>query len=147
MLPVVLYGCETWSLTLKKESRLRVFKNMILRQIFWLKTDENEEWRMLHNDELNILYHSPNKVRVIKSRRLRWTANIYRMEEGRSSFKIWTGKPTKRRPLWRPRRRWEDSIRMDHKEIGANTRNLDYSALGRDYWIALVNAALNLRVS
>ena len=117
ILPVVLYGCETWSLTLREECRLRVFENRILRQIFGPKRDENGEWRRLHNEEIHSLYHPPNIVRVIKSRRLRWAGNVARMEKGRSAFKILTGKPTRKRPLRRPRRRWEDNIRMDIKEI------------------------------
>ena len=98
--PVVLYGCETWSLTLRKERRLRVFENRILRQIFRPKLDENGERRRLHNEELHSLYRSPNIVRVIKSRRLRWTGHVARMEEGRSTFKILTCKPTGRPPRW-----------------------------------------------
>ena len=90
ILPVVLYGCETWSLTL----RLRVFENRILRRIFGPKGDENGEWRRLHNVEFHSLYLSPNIVRVIKSRRLRWSGHVARMEEGRTAFKILTGKPT-----------------------------------------------------
>ena len=133
-MPVVLYGSETWSLTLREESRLRVFENRILRRIFGPKRDENGEWGRLHNEELHSLYRSPNIVRVIKSRRLRWAGHVARMEEGRSAFKILTGKPTRKRPLGRCRRRWEDNIRMD-------------SALDRDYWRALVNVALNLRVA
>ena len=93
ILPVVLYGCETWSLTLREEKRLRVFENRILRRIFRPKRDENGEWRRLHNEELHSLYRSPNIVRVIKSRRLRWAGHVARMEEGRSAFKILTGKP------------------------------------------------------
>ena len=81
-LPVVLYGCETWSLTLKEEYRLRVFENRILRRIFGQKRDENREWRRLHNEELHSLYRSPNIVRVIKSRRIRWAGHVARMEEG-----------------------------------------------------------------
>jgi hypothetical protein len=92
------------------------------------------------------LYRSPNIVKVIKSRKLRWAGHIARMEEARSAFKILTGKPTGKRPLRRPRRRWEDNIRMDLKEIGTNTRNWVVSAQDRDYWRALVNAELNLRV-
>ena len=84
---------------------LRVFENRILRRIFGHKRDENGEWRRLHNEELHSLYRSPNIVRVIKFRRLRWSGNLTRMEEGRSSFKILTGKPTGKRPLGRPRRR------------------------------------------
>ena len=87
-MPVVLYGCETWSLTLREESRLRVFENKILRRIFGPKRGENGEWRRLHNEELHSFYRSPNIVRVIKSRRLRWAGHVARMEEDRSAFKI-----------------------------------------------------------
>ena len=84
----MLYGCETWSLTLREESRLRVFENRILRRVFGPKRDENGEWRRLLNWELHSLYRSSNIVRVIKSRRLRWAGHVARMEEGRSAFKI-----------------------------------------------------------
>ena len=77
----MLYGCETRSLTLREESRLRVFKNGIMRQIFGLKRDENGEWRRLHNEELHSLYRSPNIVRMIKSIRMRWAGHVARMEE------------------------------------------------------------------
>ena len=110
------------------------------------KRDENGEWRRLHNKELHSLYRSPNIVRVIKSRRLRWAGHVARMEEGRSAFKILTGKSNGKRPLGRPRRRWEDNIRMDLEEIGINAENWVDSAQDRNYWRALVNAALNLRV-
>ena len=72
VLPLVLYGCETWPLTLREESRLRLFENRILRRIFGPEKDENGEWRSLHNEELHSLYRSPNIFRVIKSRSLRW---------------------------------------------------------------------------
>jgi hypothetical protein len=84
----VLCGCETWSLTLKEESRLRVFENRILKRVFGPKRDEIGELRRLHNDELHSLYSSPNVVRVVKSRRLRRAGHIVRMEECRSAFKI-----------------------------------------------------------
>ena len=117
-----------------------------LRRIFGPMRDENGEWRRLHNEELHILYRSPNIVRVINSRRLRWAGHVVRMEEGRSAFKILTGKPTGKRHLGRPRRRWEEFIRMDLEEIGINAGNWVDSAQDRNYWRALVNAALNLRV-
>ena len=85
-------------------------------------------------------------MRVIKSRRLRWAGHVARMEESRSAFKMLTGKPTEKRPLGRPRRRWEDNIRMDLEEIGISAGNWVDSAQNRDYWRALVNAALNLRI-
>ena len=92
------------------------------------------------------MYRSPNIVRVIKSRRLRWAGHIARMEEVRSAFKISTGKRVGKRPLGRPRRRWEDNIRMDLEKLGINAGNWVDSAQDRNYWRALVNAALNLRV-
>ena len=90
------------------------------------------------------MYRSPNIVRVIKSRRLRWPSHVGRIEEDRNAFKILTGKPTGKRHLGRPRRRWEDNIRMDLEEMGINTRNWVDLAQDRDYWRALVNAVLNL---
>ena len=84
----MLYGCETWSLALREESRLRVFENWILSRIFGPKRAENGEWRKLHNEELHSLYCSPNVVRVIKSRRLRWAGHVARMEEGMGAFKF-----------------------------------------------------------
>ena len=93
-----------------------------------------------------VFYHSPNIVRVNKFRRLRWAGHVARMEVGRSAFKMLTGTPTGKRPLGRPSHRWEDNIRMDLKEIGINTRNWVESAHDRNYWRALVSAALNLQV-
>ena len=85
-------------------------------------------------------------IRVIKSRRLRWTGHVARMQEDKSAFKILTGKPTGKRYLGRPRHRWEDNITMDLENIVINAGNLVDSAQERDYWSALVNVALNLRV-
>ena len=87
---------------LREEFRLRVFENRILRRIFGPKRDENGEWRRFHNEELHSLYRSPNIVRVIKSRRLRWAGHVARME-GKSAFKILTGTSTGKRPLESPR--------------------------------------------
>ena len=84
ILPVVLYGCETWLLTLREERKLRVSKNMVLRIIFGSRRDEvRGEWRRLHNEELNDLYSSANIVRVMKSRRMRWAGHVVRMGEER----------------------------------------------------------------
>jgi hypothetical protein len=83
ILPVVLYGCETWSFTLREEHRLRVFENRVLRRIFRTKREEEGSWRKLHNDKLHSLYSSPNIVRVIKSRRMRWAGHVVRMGEGK----------------------------------------------------------------
>ena len=102
--------------------------------------------RRLHNEELHCLYRSPNIVRVIKSRRLRWAGHVARMEGGRSAFKLLTGKPTRNRPLGRPRLRWEGNIRKDLEEICINAGNWVNSVQDREYWRAFVNAPLNLRV-
>ena len=89
-----------------------------MRRIFWPKRDENGEGRKLHNEELHSLYRSPNIVRMIKSKRLRRAGHVARIKEGRSSLKILTGKPTGKRPLDRPRRRWEDNITLYLEEVG-----------------------------
>ena len=117
-MPVVLYGCESWSLTLREECRLRAFENRVLRRIFGSKRDEvTGEWRKLHNEELNDLYSSPNIVRVIKSRRMRWAGHVARMVEKRGVYRDLVGKHEGKRPLRRPRRRWEDNIKMDFQEV------------------------------
>jgi hypothetical protein len=93
ILPVVLYGCETWSLTLREEQRLRVFENRVLR-IFGPKRDEvTGEWRRPHNEELNDLYSSPNTIRVIKSRRMRRAGHVAHMGEKRGAYRILVGRP------------------------------------------------------
>jgi len=106
ILSVVLYGCETWSLTLSGERSLRVSENRVLRRISGPKRDKVErEWRKLHNEELNDLYSSPNIDQVIKSRRMRWTGHVARMGERRVVYRVSVGKPGGKRPLGRPRRR------------------------------------------
>jgi len=118
ILPVVLYGCETWSLTLREERKLRVFENRVLRKIFGPRRDEvTGEWRRLHNAELNDLYSLPNIVRVIKSRRMRWAGHVAHMGEERGVFRVLVGKLEGRGPLGRPRRRWADIIGKDLQEV------------------------------
>ena len=94
ILPVVLYGCETWSLTLRKEGRLRVFENRVSRRIFGPKRDEvTGEWRKLHNEELNDLCCSRDIYRLIKSRRIRWAGHVACMGESRGVYRVLVGKP------------------------------------------------------
>ena len=91
-MPVVLYGCETWSLTLREERKLRAFENMVLRRIFGRRRAEvTGEWRRLHNEELNDLYSSHNILRVIKSRRMRWAGHVARMGKERGCIGSWWG--------------------------------------------------------
>jgi hypothetical protein len=119
ILSVVLYGCETWSLTLREEYRLGVFENRVLRRIFRPKRYEvTGEWRKVHNEELHDLYSSPSIIRIIKARRMRWAGHVARMGEKSNSYRLLVGKPEGRRPLGRPRRRWVDNIRMDLVEVG-----------------------------
>jgi len=113
-LPVILYGCETWSLTLREERKLRVFEKMVLRRIFGPRRDEvRGEWRRLHNEELNDLYPSPNILRVIKSRRIRWAGHVARMGEESGVYRVLVGKPEGNKSMGRPRRRWVYNIRTD----------------------------------
>jgi len=106
ILPVVLYGYETLSLILREERRLRVFENRVSRRIFGPKRDEvTGAWRKLHNEILNELYCSPNIVRMIKSRRMRWAGHVARMVEGRAVYRVLVGKPEGKGALERPRRR------------------------------------------
>jgi hypothetical protein len=105
ILLVVLYRCETWSLTLREEHRLRIFENRELRRIFGPKREEDRSCRKLHNDELHSLYSSPNVVRVVKLRRMRWVGHVARMGEGRGIYRILVGRPEGTRPSGRPRRR------------------------------------------
>jgi len=105
------------------------------------------EWRRLHNEELNELYSSPNIVRVIKSRRMRWAGHVARMVEERGMYRVLVGKPEGKRPLGTPRRRWVDNIRMDLREVGCGYMDWFGLAQDRDSWRTLVSAVMNLRVS
>jgi len=147
ILPVVLYGCETWSLTLREERRLRVFENRVLRRIFGPKRDEvTGEWSKLHNEKLNNLYCSPTIVRVIKSSKMRLAGHVARMGERRGVYGVLVGKPEGKRPLGRPRRRWEGNIKIDLQEVESGV--IDWIELAQDWdrWRTLVNVVMNLRV-
>ncbi|KAJ4429604.1 hypothetical protein ANN_21790 [Periplaneta americana] len=125
----------------------QVFENKVLRKIFGAKRDEvTGEWRKLHNAELQALYFSPDKIRNIKSRRLRWAGHVARMGESRNAYRVLVGRPEGKRPLGRPRRRWEDNIKMDLREVGYDDRDWINLAQDRDQWRAYVRAAMNLRV-
>jgi hypothetical protein len=134
ILPVALCGCETWSLTLRKEHRLRVFENRVLRRIFGPK------------EELHNLYSSPNIIRVMKSRRMRWAGHVARMRTKLNACRILMGRPEVKRPLGRPRRRWVGNNKMDLRGIVLGGMNLIDLLEDRDQWKALVNTVMNFRV-
>jgi hypothetical protein len=104
------------------------------------------EWRKLHNEELHNLYSSPDIIRQVKSRRMRWAGHVACMGEERKLYKVLVGKPEGKRPLGRPRRRWEDGMRMDLREIGLGFVDWIRLAQDRDRWRAVVSAVMNLRV-
>jgi hypothetical protein len=114
--------------------RRRVFENRVLRKIFGPKREEGGSWRKLHNDELHSLHSSPNIVRVIKSRRIRWAGHVARMGEQRGVYKVLVGRPEGKRPLGRPRRSWEDNIKMYLIETGIDGVNWIRLAQDRDQW-------------
>ena len=124
-----------------------MFENRVLKRIFGPKRDGvTGQWRKLHNEELSDLYCSPNIVRVIKSRRMRWAVHVARMVEGRGVHKVLVMKPEGKRPLGRPRRRWEDNIGMDLQEVGRGCRDWRELAQDRDRWRALVSTVMNFWV-
>jgi hypothetical protein len=146
ILPVVLYGCESWSLTLREERRLRAFQKRVFRRKFGPKRDKvTGEWRKLHNEELNDRYGSPNILRVIKLR-MRWAGHVARMRERIGIYRILVGELEGKRPLWRPRRRWEGNIKMDLQEVKCGGMEWIELAQKRDSWRLLVTAVMNLRV-
>jgi hypothetical protein len=118
ILPVVLYGFETLSLTLREEHRHRLFENRVLRRIFESKRHEEKGgWRKLHNEELHNLYSSPSTIRMIKSSRMRWSGHVAQIGEKRNAYRILVGKPERKRLLRRPGRRWVNNIKMHLREI------------------------------
>jgi hypothetical protein len=124
-----------------------LFENRVLRRILGPKRDEvMGEWRKLHKKELRDLYSSPSIIRIIKSRRMRWTGHVARMGEKRNAYRLLVGKPEGKKPLGRLRSRWADNIGMDLGEVGCGI--VDWIGLTKDRnrWRALVNSVLNLRV-
>jgi len=131
---------------LREERKLRVFENVVLR-IFGPRRDEvTGEWRRLHNEDLNDLYSSPNIVRVIKSRRMRWAGHVACMGEETEVYRVLLGKSEGERPLGRPRHRWVDNIRMDLQEVECGYMDWIGLAHDRDRWRTLVSAVMNLWV-
>jgi len=123
-----------------------VFENRVLRRISGSRWDVvTGEWRTLHNEELNDLYCSP-VIRVVKSRRMRWAGHVTRMGERRGVYRVLLGKSEGKGPLGRPKRRWEDNIKMDLQEVGCGGMDWIELAQDRDRWRALVYVVMNLRV-
>jgi hypothetical protein len=118
----------------------------VLRRIFGPKREEDGSWRKLHNDEIHNLYSSPNVVRVIKSRRVRWAEHVARMGEGRGVYMVYVGRPEGKRLLGRPRRRWEDNIKMDLREKWIDGANWIRLTQGRVQCRVFVSSIMNLRV-
>jgi hypothetical protein len=124
-----------------------VFENRVLRRVFGSKRDEvTGEWRKLHNEELNDLYSLPNVMRVVKFRRMRWAGHVARMGVERGVHWVLVGKPEGKRSLGRPRRRWEDNIKMDVEEVGGGSGDWIELAQDRHRCRALVSTVKNLRV-
>jgi hypothetical protein len=131
---------------LREERRLRVFENRVLRSVFGPKRDKvTGEWRKLHKEELRDLYSIPNIVRVVKLRRMRWAGHVARTGEWRGVHRVLVGKPKGKRSLGRPRRRWEDNIKMYLQEVGGGGDWMEL-AQDRDRRWALVNTVMNLWV-
>ena len=124
-----------------------MFENRVSRRLFGPKRDEvTEEWRKLPNEELSDLYSLPNIVRVVKWRRMRWVGHVARMGDRRGVYRFLIGKPEGKRPLGRPRRRWEDNNKIDLQEVRGSCGDWMELAQDRDRWRALVSTVRNLRV-
>ena len=132
---------------MREEHILKVFENKVLSKILRAKRDAiTGQWRNVHNAELHALYSSPNIIRNLKSKRLRWAGYVARMEKFRNAYRVLVGKPESKKPLGRPKRRWEDNIKMDLREVGCDPRDWIALAEDRDQWWAYVWAVVILRV-
>jgi len=131
----------------KRRTQIEVSENRVLRRIFGPKEEEVVgDWRRLHNEALHNLYTSQNIITVIKSIRMGWAGHVARMGEIRNVYKILVGKLERKRPLGRPRRRWEDNVRMNLREIGWEGVDCMHLRQDRDQWRCLVNTVMNLQV-
>jgi hypothetical protein len=140
------HGCETWPLTLREEHRLGVFEYRVLRKIFGLKREEDGSWRKLHNDELHNLHSSPNIVRVIKSRKMRWAGHVAPRGRGEVFTGFWLGDRKLKSPLGVRMHRWEDNIKLDLREIGIDGANWIELTQERVNWWAFLNTVMNLQI-
>jgi hypothetical protein len=132
---------------LREEHRLRVFENRVLRRVLGSRRDEvTGEWRKLYNEELSDLYSLPNIVHVVKSRRMRLVGHVAHMGEGRGVHRVLVGKPDGKKPLGRPRRKWDDNIKMDIPEVGGGCGDWLELDQDRDRRWALVSMVMNFRV-
>jgi hypothetical protein len=138
-----LYGCVTWSLTLREDHRLKIFENRVLRRIFGPKGDETIRcWRKLHSEGFHNLYSSPNIIRMVKSRRTRWAGHGAK----RNAYSNLVGEPEGKTPLGRPRRRWKDTFKIDFRKIGWDGIDWINVTLGRKKWRVPANMITNHRV-
>jgi hypothetical protein len=131
---------------LREKHRLRVFENRVLRRIFGPKREEDGSWIKLHNDELHSVYSSPNIVRMIESRKMRWAGHVARMEEGRGVYMALVGRSERETPLGRPRRRWKHNMKMDLRETRIDGAKRIRLAQDRAGWRVFVNMVMNFRV-